>query len=276
MNMKITKFILAITIIGLSISCNKDEEKTSTSEELKSNAQMDVISDDVSKIVEDQYDAQFAASGRTSVAVDPFLPSCATVSVSLTETTWTRTVTFDECTLPNGNVLNGQIIATGSLNFDTPTYVINYSFVDFYHNDILIDGNRTVTRTLASTETLATVHPVATMDINMTATFPSGIEVTRVGTRIRETIEGFNTPLIWVDNIFSITGNWATTFPSGTRTSTISTPLRIRMNCPNIVRGVIDVVGPFGTASINFGDGACDNLAVLTINGNATTITLGN
>lgn len=274
--MKITKFILAIAIIGMSISCNKEEEKASTSEELKANAQMDVISDDVSKIVEDQYDAQFAASGRTSVAVDPFLPSCATVSVLLTETTWTRTVTFNECTLPNGNVLNGQIIATGSLNFDTPSYVINYSFVDFYHNDILIEGNRTVTRTMASTTSLAAVHPVATMDINMTATFPSGLEVTRVGTRVREMIEGFDTPLNWIDNIFSITGNWVTTFPSGTRTSTISTPLRIRMNCGNIVRGVIDVVGPFGTASINFGDGTCDNLAVLTINGTETTITLGN
>ena len=65
--MKITKFILTIAIIGMAISCNKEEEKASTSEELKANAQMDVISDDVSKIVEDQYDAQFAASGKTSV-----------------------------------------------------------------------------------------------------------------------------------------------------------------------------------------------------------------
>jgi len=272
--MKSTKFILVFAIIALTISCNKEDEKTSTSEELKANAQMDIISDDVSKIVEDQYEIQLEESGKTTI-VEPFLPTCATVSASVSGSIWTRTVTFNNCTLPNGNVLNGQIIASGSTNFNTSSYVINYSFVNFYHNDILIEGNRTVTRTYTSTTTLAAIHPVATMDINMTATFPDGLVVSRVGTRVREMIEGYQTPIIWIDNVYSITGSWVTTFPNGTRTSTISSPLIVKMTCSNVVSGIINVVGNYGTASINYGEGTCDNQALLTINGITTTITLG-
>jgi hypothetical protein len=82
--------------------------------------------------------------------------------------------------------------------------------------------------------------------------------------------------MIWQDNIFSITGSWTTTFATGTRTSTIMQPLRIRMNCPHIVRGIIEVVRNNNTATIDFGDGTCDNLATVTINGVTTIITLGN
>ncbi len=276
--MKVSKLVVGLAVIALGFSCSKDEENnTMTSEELTINAKMDEISDDVAKIAEDQAGIQ-QTLGRYSETPESMLPPCATVTLVVTDNTWTRTVDFGTtgCAMPNGNVLKGQIIISGSTNFDQPSYVINYSFVNFYHNNIKIEGNRTVTRTLASTATLAAVHPVATMDINMTVTLPNGATHTRIGTRVREMIEGFDTPMVWQDNVFSITGSWTTTFPAGTKTSTITTPLRIRMNCPHIVRGVIQVVRNDNTATIDFGDGTCDNLATLTINGNTYTITLGN
>lgn len=276
--MKVSKLVVGLAVIALGFSCSKDEENnTMTSEELTINAKMDEISDDVAKIAEDQVGIQ-QTLGRYSETPESMLPPCATVTLVVTDNTWTRTVDFGTtgCAMPNGNVLKGQIIISGSTNFDQPSYVINYSFVNFYHNNIKIEGNRTVTRTLASTATLAAVHPVATMDINMTVTLPNGATHTRIGTRVREMIEGFDTPMVWQDNVFSITGSWTTTFPAGTKTSTITTPLRIRMNCPHIVRGVIQVVRNDNTATIDFGDGTCDNLATLTINGNTYTITLGN
>lgn len=275
--MKTKKIILGIMMAFVLFSCSKDENvKMTTVQELKVNAQMDEITDDVSKIVDDQYNIQFGLSGRNSQMVDSFLPTCANVIAVISGTTWTRTVTFTNCTMPNGNVLNGQIIISGSTNADLPSHTINYEFVNFYHNDILITGNRTVTRTLASTAALAAIHPVATMDINMTATFPSGNSHTRVGTRVRELIEGYNTPLVWLDNVYSITGSWTTTFPDGTRTATITNALIVKMNCQHIVQGTINVIGGSNTASIDFGSGICDNIATLTVNGNVTTITLGN
>jgi len=275
--MKIKNLFLGLTLSMFILSCSNDDNNASSEmSEAKVSAKIDMATEDVAKIAEDQYALQANPGAGKNDFETQDLPECASVTVQLTDNSWTRTVVFDNCTLPNGNVLDGTIIVSGSLNFDTPSYTISYSFVDFHHNNILIEGNRTVVRTLQSTATLAAVHPVATMNIDMTVTFPNGNVHHRVGNRVREMIEGFGTPLIWADNVFSISGSWTTTFPAGTQTSTITTPLRVRANCPNIVSGVVTIVRNNNTAILDYGNGECDNQATLTINGNTTTITLGN
>jgi len=183
--------------------------------------------------------------------------------------------------MPNGNVLEGTIIVSGSLNFDTPSYVINYQFVNFHHNNILIEGNRTVTRTFTSSTLLATNHPIHVMDINMTATFPNGDVYTRVGTRKRECIDGFTSPLNWHDNVYLITGSVTTTKSNGvvhTNTVTDASPLRIEMNCQyRIVSGTLTITRPNHTAVLDYGSGTCDNNATIAIDGGApVAFTFGN
>lgn len=276
--MRIKHLVLGLTLSMFVLSCSKDDNNASSDlSEAKVSAKIDMVTEDVAKIAEDQYALQAnPGAGRNNDFETQMLPPCATVTVELTATTWTRTVVFDNCTLPNGNVLDGTIIVSGSLNFDTPSHTISYTFVDFHHNDILVEGNRTIVRSMQSTPALDTLHPVANMSIDMTVTFPNGNVYHRVGNRVREMIEGFGTPMIWADNVFSITGSWTTTFPAGTQTSTITTPLRVRANCPNIVSGVVEIVRNDNTATLDYGSGECDNQATLTINGNTTTITLGN
>jgi hypothetical protein len=275
--MKTTKLILGIMLSALVISCNKDDNNTSEMTEAKVNAKIDVATDDVSKIIDDQFDIQASDAGRLAEDAIPFLPSCATVTVTWTETTWTRTIDFhtEGCELPNGNVLRGQIIMTGSRDFTLPSHTINYNFVNFYHNDIFIEGNRNIVRSLASTSTLTEIHPVANMSLDITATLPDGRSFHRVGNRVREMIDGYMTPYIWSDNVFSISGSWTTTSSSGTRNSSITTALIARMNCGNIVSGVITTTKNSNTAVLDFGSGNCDNQATLTLNGNSTTITSG-
>lgn len=275
--MKIKTLVLGTAMTMLFLGCNQDDSNNSSRlDEARVSSKIDMATEDVAKIVEDQYSLQANPGAGKTVNNTTMDTPCATVTVQLTETTWTRTVTFDNCTLPNGNVLDGTIIASGSLNFDTPSYTINYSFVDFHHNGILIEGNKTVVRTVQSTTTLATAHPVANMSIDLTATFPNGNEYHRVGNRVREMIAGFGTPLIWADNVFSISGSWTTTFPAGTQVSTITTPLRVEADCPHIVSGIISIVRNDTTATLDYGNGDCDNQATLTSNGNTVTIILGN
>jgi hypothetical protein len=276
--MNIKNLILGLTLSMFVLSCNEDETNSSTElSEAEVNAKIDVITEDVSDIIEGQFNQQVNnVAGRSEDNSEPELPSCATVTVSFTETSWTRTVVFDNCELPNGNVVDGTIIVRGSLNFDSPSHTISYTFENFRHNNRLIEGNRTVIRTFQSTSTLIQPHPVAKMYIDMTVTFPNGNVYTRVGYRIREMIEGFNTPFIRMDNVFSITGSWTTTFQTETRTSTITTPLIVRANCPNIVSGVVTTERDNYRAVLDYGNGDCDNQATLTVNGTTTTITLGN
>lgn len=276
--MKTKNLVLGLALSMFILSCSKDDNSSPSSElsEAQVSAKIDLVTEDVAKIAEDQYTLQANPGAGKNDLETQDLPECATVTVQLTATTWTRTVVFDNCTLPNGNVLDGTIIVSGSLNFDTPSHTISYSFVDFHHNNILIEGNKTIVRSLQSTATLTAVHPVANMTIDMTVTFPNGNVYHREGNRVREMIEGFSTPIIWMDNVFSISGSWSTTFPAGNRTSTITTPLRVEANCPYIVSGVVTTVRNDNTATLDYGDGDCDNQATLTINGNTTTITLGN
>lgn len=277
--MKIKNLVLGVTLSMFILSCSKDESNSTSTElsDAKVSAKIDMATEDVAKIAEDQFALQAnPGAGKNSDFQTQALPPCATVDIQLTATTWTRTVTFDNCTLPNGNVIDGTIIVSGSLNFDTPSHTISYSFVDFHHNNILIEGNRTIVRSFQSTATLAAAHPVANMSIDMTLTFPNGNVYHREGNRVREMIEGFDTPMVWADNVFSISGSWTTTFPAGTRTSTITTPLRVEADCPHIVSGVVTTVGTNNTATLDYGNGDCDNQATLTINGTTTTITLGN
>jgi hypothetical protein len=284
--LKISLFFTAIVIF----SCSKDNDSNSNSSltktEISTNAKIDALSNDVADIVDDQFFEQ-NPSGKSSATFASILPSCASKTTVLSPivnpTTWTRTIDFGTtgCPMPNGAVLKGKIILSGSIVTNSSQYVISYTFDNFYHNEYLVQGNRTVTRSIQSTAYASAVHPVHVMDINMTITSPTGEVYSRVGTRTRECIEGFDTNLVWFDNVYVITGSWATTFPNGNvhaNTISATNPIRIRMNCDyRIVRGTVNVVKNTHTAVLDYGDGTCDNIATIAIDGGAAvSYTFGN
>ena len=292
--MKTKILLLVFTLSFLSISCTKDDSNDNgaiTSEEAKANTKIDIASDDVSDIVEGQYDAtmQDNIAGRSAenAATASSLPTCVTITrvpdfgTSLTPGTLvTKTVDFGTtgCPMANGNILKGQIVITFTYDPGATSHTINYQFVDFYHNAIKFTGNKTFTRTMSGG---ASIHPIVVMNMDMTATFPDGRTLHRVGTRTREITAGYGDANFF-NNEYTITGNWTTTFPNTTvQTSEITTPLLVKMSCiltnkPLIVQGIITFTRNTHTATLDFGDGSCDNLAVFTINGNSYNIVIGN
>ena len=294
--MKITKIIVAVALSLAIFSCSKKDDAVDnkfSADEAGVNAKIDVSNDDVSNIVEDQFDATNAnsASGKTIEATASSLPSCATVTrvpafgTAITPGTLvTKTIDFGTtgCPMPNGNILKGKIEISFTYNPNATSHTITYEFVNFYHNAIKFDGNKTFTRTMTAATAAAASHPVVVMTMDLTATFPDGRVFTRVGTRTREIIAGYDTPTNIADNVYQVTGNWTTTFPNTTvQTSTITTPLLIKMSCiavnkPLIVQGVITFARNGQTATLDYGNGACDNTAIFTHNGVSYTIIIGN
>lgn len=288
--MKTTQFILGLALVFTFYSCNiddKEEKGTITSEEMQVNAKIDIASDDVSNIVEEQLTIDDGIVGRGTTSATQFLPACAVVTrvpetgVPAVGQNIVKTINFGTsgCEMPNGNVLKGVIIITIPYLPNATTHTITYQFVNFYHNAIKFDGTRTFSRTMSAA---VDGHPIVTMNMDFNATFPNGNVYTRVGTRVREIIEGMNTPFILADNIYKITGSWTTTFPNTTvQTSTITTPLNVKMSCisvnkPLLVSGVITITRNNNVATLDYGDGICDNLAIFTLNGVAYSITFGN
>ncbi len=72
-----------------------------------------------------------------------------------------------------------------------------------------------------------------------------------------------------LDDEFSITGGRTTTNAAGqTRVGTILTALQKKTICDNIDKGTYKIQGPNHVAIIDFGDGTCDNIATISIDGN--------
>ena len=281
-----TKIVSGIAIVMLSffISCDSsndgnDNNPTLTAKDIAVNSKIDVAIDDVVYIVEDQYTAQQSISNRSSTASKSILPTCATFTTVLVDGTWTRTIDFGSagCTLPNGNVLKGKIIISFSNDFTSKSRTLSYRFVDFYHNGKLLQGNKSITYESKSTELLATEHPVMTFTVDMKITFDDGKVYSRTGTTVKETIEGSETPLNWEDNVFLVTGNSATSLLNGdTITTVITTPLRYITSCklPFPVSGIVSITKNTSEGTLDFGDGKCDNLATVTIDGVTKDINL--
>ena len=290
--MKTKSFIkmAALSAVFFFASCSKNDTSDKsymTKEEAQSSSKIDLASDDVSSIVEDQYN-NINSNSFSNKNGDVALSNCATITripsfgTALVDGDQvTKTIDFGAgCALSNNNFVSGKIVITFTYHPTAASQTVNYSFVNFYHNTIKIEGDKSFTRTMSVATATSPSHPIVVMNMDLTATINGQIHH-RVGTRTREIIAGYDTPNVFSDNIYSITGNWTTTHPSGTVTSTITTPLKAKMSCMNtqkplLVEGVITFTKNNNSATLDYGNGDCDNLAVYTVNGNSYNIVIGN
>jgi hypothetical protein len=293
--MKTKMFMFGLAFSVLAISCSKEdknnEDGSFTSEETVVNAKIDAENDDMSKIVEEQLTTLDGISARMAPPVNYFLPSgCATVvrnpvtGLPAVGGTITKTITFDNagCTMPNGNVLKGKIIISIPYNGPSATsHTITCTFENFYHNARKVEGTKVFTRTMTAATAASPSHPILSMVMDLRITLPDGRILTRTGTRTSEIIEGYDNA-VWNDNVYSVTGSWQTSYPNlSVKTSTITSPILLKFSCVAdnksiFSQGVITFARNNRTATLDYGNGSCDNLAVFTINGNSYNIILGN
>ena len=283
------KILLFATLLSITffIGCNNEPLNEAAPlnaisvDEAVLNTEIDAAVDDVSFIAEDQFDIQKSIAAKTSAPIKSMLPLCATVTSVLTDDIWTRTIDFGSqgCALPNGNILKGKMIISFSKNFTISKRTITYKLEGFYHNDKLIEGSKTITHELKTSVLLAAIHPVTTHSIDMKITYPDGKIYTRIGTRVREMVEGFATISNWEDNVFKVWGYHITTFPNGSKyscTTLEAQALVVKMSCkmPFPVSGIVEIVKNDATATLDYGNGECDKLATMTIKGVSKEIVL--
>ena len=287
--MKTRILILSAVFSIMAISCSKDnndvDKTTITAEEAGINSKADAATDDVTGISENQINNIDAntVDYKSSIEQSPFAPPCATVTrvpaFGTTPTAGqlvTKTIDFGTtgCALGNGNTVKGKIIIT--FNYNLPVNNWTVTFDNFYHNNIKVNGTKTYTRTMVGTP----AHPKVTVDINITITLYDGRVLTRTGQRVREFITGYGTSSI-TDDVHQVTGSWTTTFPNTTtQTATITSPILLKMSCFSpttsiLSQGIITYVRGRHNASLDFGDGTCDNIAIFTKDGISVQINIG-
>jgi hypothetical protein len=274
MNVLKLKLVLIFLMSAFIFTSCEDEnaiDTTPVAEEISDDeaialVESDDISDEVDNIIDDYLFEDFSLNSRTEAAKTdggPFggMPDCVTKTVVWEVNTKTVTLDFgDGCELPNGHILAGKIIMSYLFDIELSTITVSQTFEGFSFNDVTVVGENTIVRIRENENG----NPESTKTIDMTITWPDGEFVSRVGTKTREFIEGYDTKT-WGDNVFLIRGNWTNTFKDGTVCSaTITVDLRREMSCRFIVSGIIKFTKNDLTGSLDYGDGTCDNIGIYT------------
>lgn len=196
------------------------------------------------------------------------------VSIEIGEQEYPITITIDygdSTTLKNGRVISGlvSIEVSAPRTTDGATRTITYS--NCVIDSVQIDGV-----TVETFNTDGETNRVVTISTNATLILADGTELTYTGNRIRNWLEGFETPMEHSDDQIQITGNVSIESSNGNVWAReIIEPLIKVSDCRHPVQGVVQFTQN-GTiiATLNYGNGECDNLAILTVDGEDVEIEL--
>ncbi len=198
-------------------------------------------------------------------------PACAEVTVSGTEFPKEIVIDFgDECLTRNGRIRSGKILITISDKMTNPgaeRHVI-------YEN--VVFGNRAIERelTIKNEGQNAEEHWVISHQEERTVHYGDSLVVKREYAGQKEWIDGFLTPE-FTDNKFYRTGGGTITVNDEIKFEReITTALYIDRACRFILSGVVEISKNGEVMTIDFGDGTCDNLAVVTKDGESQEIEL--
>lgn len=231
-------------------------------------AQADNVVENTLNIMESAY---VETEGGEANSVSLFT-ACTIITIIPNGDGGTIILDFGEgCTLSNGSIVSGKIrLEYGPIISATRT--ITYTFEDYTYNGHGVAGGGEILRELENSNG----YPSSTVNETITVSFAnSTITATRVGLRIAEWIEGVGTGT-WADNVYSITGNWDTTFSNGfNRSGEVTEALIRKLSCIYLVSGRLDISQEGITGTLDFGDGTCDNMAVFIFNGQEYPIILG-
>ena len=277
MNSKLIKTGLfsLLMLLFLFTSCSSDDNTADTEIETASDFTLEgsrqaAETDEISTGALDIVEMAFVEVEENENRMSSFFADC--VSIIATSENGITFITFDfglGCELHNGNIVSGMIHITYGIP-QNGTRNINFTFENFTFTNKGIEGGGTIFREHSNTSG----NPQSTFHKNIIISHPNGIIATVEGNRVREWIAGVGSGT-WEDNVFLITGNWTTNFSTGhSRSAIVTEPLRREASCPFFVSGLLDVTRNETVGVLNFGDGTCDNLAILTINGEEIIIVL--
>lgn len=206
------------------------------------------------------------------------LPDCATVILQDTvQFPYSLTIDFGEtnCLDDYGINRRGKIHVTITGPYQEEGTQITTTLEDYHVIDHHLQGSRVVTNLGPDAETGNLKYSVVEQDVTLTA--PDG-EWTSYweSTRTREWVDGAESNWLWLDDIYEITGDAEGVTRTGVPyTINISSPLVVKVGCPWVVEGNLDLYPEgFPTFTLNYGDGNCDNNASVIVEGQEYFFTL--
>lgn len=200
------------------------------------------------------------------------LGPCTKVMVEPKDSSFPKTVTIDfddGCICRDGKFRKGAVILTFSAPIRRPGAVLTVSLRDYYVNRVHIEGVKTITNLSANGELKYSVNIK-----DGKVTWPNGRGFAYAGIKTVTRISGGDTRTIR-DDVYSFEGRTETKYNNGiTVTKNTESPLIKPVACGWIVKGVLKIKINDRIVYIDFGNGDCDNKALLKWNNGQLQITL--
>ena len=270
--------LVAIVFASVFSSCKK-KETLETDKDTGSAADQNLASATVNDMtnISDEAGKTYTISSFKTDESSAVLSSCATITFDTLAAAKTITVNFGitNCLGNDGRNRRGVLVISFTGKYRDSSTVINVTPQNYFVDDNQVTGSKTITNKGHN----AANHLVYEINAN--------IQIIRAGgagtiswqcNRQREWIAGESTHS-WTDDLYSITGIANGTTSNGNSfTSNITSPLirNMSISCRrHFTQGVLEHT-PSGKATryIDYGNGTCDNLATVTINGIVYSITL--
>lgn len=272
--MKLKKFLalLSLPTVFFFTACQKegtepDPEIETTFKLSENQAASESINDDANVVFfEAAANAGLIGSRTSQVFQSTNTLSCANVTVT-PQNSFPKTIVIDfgnGCTSIDGVSRAGKINITLSDSVHHPGATAVMTFENYRVAGYGVEGTITWTNT-------STPNGISwTREItNGKVTEPlSGYYWTHAGTKNVTQTAGANTPQNLLDDVYSVTGNHTVTNPAGkSRAVTILEALEKKVICHNVSKGKMKIQGPNHYAILDYGNGDCDNVATISIDG---------
>jgi len=269
--------LVALLTIFLFASCEttdgiiEEQSAALTSDDITAVEEVDMVMEEVTNTAEQAFVEEENGDLFTRGTSSSFFTDCLTKTVVTTNLTKHVTLDFGDGCEVRGHFIAGIMILSYEKDPALHTRTITVEFDSFRVDHKLIEGSHSILRQRENDN--GNPQSTATFDVNVT--WDNGDTASRVGEKVREWIEGVGTG-VWSDNVYLITGHWNTVRRNGdVITGEVTTALRRELVCRFLVSGVIDLTKNDRSGSLDFGDGTCDNEALLTLDdGTEIVITL--
>jgi hypothetical protein len=274
--MKLKKFLALLSLPSLFFlaSClkensdNYDPEIEATFKLSEDQAVSESINDDANVVFfEAAANAGLIGARMNGTLETTGILSCASVNIT-PQNSFPKTIVIDfgnGCTSIDGVVRAGKINIVLSDSVRHPGATAVMTFVNYATAGFKVEGTITWTNT-TTPNGISWKREIQ----NGKVTEPiGGYYWLHEGIKFVTQTAGANTPLNLLDDVYSVTGNHTVTNPAGkSRTATITEALIKPTTCHNVTKGKVKIQGPNHYAIVDYGDGTCDRIATISIDGN--------
>ena len=294
----LTTWLLAFSLIGAITftSCKKDDnvssvtdnnpiELAATQEATTQEAETEAQYDDVFNITASMNSSQVGEDLGVGANVSGLFELGSTNTTNTTPCftitvvpniphVFPKTVTIDfgtGCLGRDGKYRKGKIVSIYTNPMVVPGAKVSTTFVDYFVDSFHIEGTHITENTSTSN---MQGWKIVVIDGKITNTNTNRWRKWNSTKNVLQ-IEGNGTPHFPLDDVYKITGNARGSNSAGhTWASLVIEPLIKKFTCPWIVKGTVKLIRDGREALLDYGNGNCDNLAIIYINGVPHVITL--